>query len=145
MICQPDIGCSLFFLIFLVGTVENNVVRSMRYSMTLLTFYSEEFFGSEISKSVKIRMKKKLWRTANACPSKESRGKKRKGKMTGKPSFLLVLSISFHSLSILLSRPCPSYHIYRVHLSRVDAHSPPTCYLSFHGNWVATVLHKYIL
>lgn len=31
----------------------------MRYSMTLLTFYSEEFFGSEISKSVTIRMKKK--------------------------------------------------------------------------------------
>lgn len=51
----------------------------------------------------------------------------------------------FLYLSILLSHPCPSYHICRVHLSRVDAHSPPTCYLSFHGNWVATVLHKYIL
>lgn len=73
----------------------------------------------------------------------EVRGGKEKN--DGETKLLSLLLFSISTLSLLLSLPCPSYHICRVHLSRVDAHSPPTCYLSFHGNWVATVLHKYIL
>lgn len=133
-----------FNIIFLLRAVANIVLYSMRDRYDpFWHFISEAFFGREMRKSAQITMEKgsledsefmSFWRAEV--------GRKNDGK-TKLLSFLLF-SISIFPLRSF-SLLCPSYHICRVHLSRVDAHSPPTCYLSFHGNWVAAVLHKYIL
>lgn len=155
-----------------LAAVTNKTLHSMRFNTEavnhrhILTFFCsasrvemlnwerrEEGKGKKGGKIVKREWTNVSFREEQTWGDEKKKKKKRREKLNSlklefRALFFPLACLSYFSPSASASSVTfslrPSHHIRRVHLSRVDAHSPSTCYLSFHGNRVATVLHKYI-